>query len=184
MKRFLFFILAIGTLISCSKDNYTVEYAEGYPDKLAGNWIVYQFHGGDLDGSVTGPYDLVTALDPNQEGYLIFDNIYDTDVRCRAEILGDTGFYAYKTEQLEVLNYGGYGIETISLEGYSNTNSVLVNFLYSLAASSYENISFEESDISEIILVRLGLYDAYASPVDTLLILGYRKTGFENVAYD
>lgn len=177
-------ITVFGIVISCSDNNYEIEYANGYPSKLAGNWVAFQFHGGDLDGQISGPYDMVTALDANRKGYLIIDNIFNTNVRIRAEIRGDTGFYANNTEQLEVINMGGYGIESISIDGYSNNNPVLVNFLYRLAASSFENIAFSESDMTEIIFFRAGLYDAQNAPVDTIMVMGYRKTGFEDVGYN
>ena len=184
--RFLRVILIflIGLVLSCSDDNYDIEYANGYPSKLAGNWVVFQFHGGDLDGQLTGPYDMTTALDPNRDGYLILDNIYNTGVRIRVEIRGDTGIYAIKTDQLEVINKGNYGIEEVSIDGYINDNPVLVNFTYRLADEAFENIAFHESDMTEIIFFRAGLYDEFNDRVDSIMIMGYRKTGFEEVDYN
>ena len=177
----LIIVLLIWT--SCSKDD-EIEYANGYPNKLAGNWVVFQFYGAELDGQLSGPYDMVTALDPNRPNALILDNIYNTGVRVRANILGDTGFYANQTAQLEVINNGNYGIETVSIDGYINDNPVLVNFTYRLAESSFENIAFTENDITEIIFFRAGLYDENKSLADTILIMGFRKTGFEDVDYN
>jgi hypothetical protein len=180
----LLFLLILGITLSCSDDKYEIEYASGYPDKMAGNWVVFQFYEGTLDGQIAGPYDLVTALDPNSANTLIIDNIYNTGVRIKAEIRGDTGFYAQKTEQLEKINQESIGVELVSIEGYINDNPVLVNFIYRLASSAYENIAFSESDISEIVFFRAGLYDENDSPYDTIMIMGYRKTGFEDVDYN
>ncbi len=170
---------------SCNDENYNTEYAPGYPNILAGNWVVFQFQGGNLNGSLTGPYDMSTALDPNQQGQLIVDNIYNTGNRARAEIRGDTGwFYAQEAEQLELINKGNFGVEQISIDGYINQNPVLANFVYGLATQSFENISFREEDITEIIFFRAGLYDEYSSLVDSIMVMGYRKTGFEDVDYN
>lgn len=179
-------VSALLLVLSCSDDPEDIEYAAGYPSKLAGNWVVFQFHGGDLEGSFSGPYDLVSALDPSQSNSLILDNIYNTGNRARVEVRGDTGLYAHKTDQLEVINKGGYGIETISIDGYIDTEpyAFMVNFIYSMAASSFENIAFSADAIDDIIFFRAGLYDEIESPVDSVLILGYRKTGFENVDYN
>lgn len=184
LVKTLFAVILITSIAACSEDPGEIEYAAGYPSKLAGNWVVFQFHGGDLDGPLTGPYDIVTALDANRPGYLIVDNIYNSGVRARAEILGDTGIVANKVEQLELINKGGYGIETVSIDGYIQENSILANFLYSLAAASFENIAFTADDITEIIFFRAGLYDELDAPVDTIMIMGYRKTGFEDVDYN
>lgn len=182
-------LVAIILLVSsCSDDDPKIEYASGYPNKLAGNWVAFQFHGGELDGPFTGPYDIVTALDPNQPGYLIIDNIYNTGVRARAEIIADTAFTANKTEQLEVINKGGFGIETVSIDGYIGVeyqyHYVLFDFAYQLAVSSFENMAFTADDITEIIFFRAGLYDEYDTSVDSIMIMGYRKTGFEDVDYN
>jgi len=179
------FILALFFLFlfSCSK-NDEIEYANGYPSKLAGNWVVFEFQGGTLEGELSAPYDMVTALSPNDENILVLDNLYNSKTRIKSKIQGDTGFVAFKTDQLEVINYGGYGIEKISIEGYINDNYILKNFVYRLAQSSFENIAFEEEDISEIIFFRAGYYDELNALVDTVMVMGYRKTGFEDEEYN
>jgi hypothetical protein len=183
VKKLGYCIIVFLLILSCSEKT-EIEYANGYPNLLAGNWVVFQFQGGDIGGQLTGPYDMVSALDPNHNNKLILDNIYNSGNRARLQILGDTGFFAHKTNQLDVINFGNYNIHTMSVDGYINDNPVIKNFVYRLALSSFENISFEESDISEIIFFRAGLYDEYDTKVDSIMIMGYRKTGFEDVNYN
>ncbi len=178
-----FLIVSLLLFFACSDNEEPIDYANGYPNKLAGNWVVFQFHGGNLEGSISGPYDLVTALDPNRKKSLILDNLYNTNLRVRAEIKGDTGIYAINSPQLDLVNDNAYGIQSVSIDGYVNENEILANFIYSLAMASFENPSFQVEDIDEIIFLRAGLYDAYNSPVDTIMIMGYRRTGFEEVDY-
>ncbi|QQS50556.1 MAG: hypothetical protein IPM71_13350 [Bacteroidota bacterium] len=79
------------------------------------------------------------------------------------------------------MNDNTYGIQSVSIDGYVNENYILANFIYSLAMASFENPAFEVEDIDEIIFFRAGLYDAYYSLVDTIMVMGYRRTGFEEV---
>lgn len=176
-----YLIAALFMLLACSDDEETIDYANGYPNKLAGNWVVFQFHGDSINDPISGPYDLVTALDPNRKKSLILDNLYNSNLRVRAEIQGDTGIYAINTPQLDLLNDNTYGIQSVSIDGYVNENYILANFIYSLAMASFENPAFEVEDIDEIIFFRAGLYDAYYSLVDTIMVMGYRRTGFEEV---
>lgn len=181
-------VVLLVVLSSCTKDDEPIEYANGGPSTLAGNWVAFQFHGGELEGPFTGPYDITTAIDPNTAGNLIVDNIYNTGIRARAGILGDTAFVAEYTPQLEVINKGGYGIEHVSIDGYVGSeyfyHYVLFDFVYRLASASFENKSFSEDAIEDIIFFRAGLYDEEGASVDSILVLGYRKTGFEDVDYN
>jgi hypothetical protein len=171
-------------MLSCDNGDDAIDYANGYPHKMAGNWVVFEFQGATLDGRLSDPYDLVTALSPNDEKTLVLDNLYNSKTRIKAVIQGDTGFVALKTEQLEVINYGGFGIEKVTIDGYINDNYVLKNFVYRLAAAYFENIAFTADDIDEIIFFRAGFYDSYNSLVDTVMVFGYRKTGFEDEDYN
>ena len=78
---------------------------------------------------------------------------------------------------------------SLFLEVYINTasndkkNQWNGHFAYDLAGLFYENLAFEESDIEDVILIRAGFYDSFQSIIDTVLILGYRKTGFEDINY-
>jgi hypothetical protein len=180
-KYLLCFFIII--LSSCNKDD-EIKYANGYPSKLAGNWVVFQFQGGNLDGALSSPYEMVTALAPNDYNTLILDNLYNTNTRIKAKIQGDTGFVATKTEQLEVLNLKNKHIVKISIDGYIKDNFVLKDYIYSLARSSFPNMAFTEDDITEIIFFRAGFYDVYGDPVDSVMVMGYRKTGFEDEKYN
>ena len=59
-------------------------------------------------------YDLVTALDPNNEHTLIIDNLYNSSQRVSTFIDRATDrFYITKGEQLEKVN-AQFDIETVS----------------------------------------------------------------------
>jgi hypothetical protein len=86
-------------------------------------------------------------------------------------------------ENLELIGTNNYDIEYVSLNGYITSNPVLLSTLYQLAVLFYEDMAFERSDLEDLIFIRAGFYDQYKAQVDTVLILGYRKTGFEEVSY-
>ena len=100
----------------------------------------------------------------------------------RAEY-ADSSFSVSMGEQLDMINSNNYGIEYVSLDGYITSNPVLTNFAYRVANAFYENLAFFESDIEDVIFIRAGFYDSLQVKVDTVLIIGYRKTGFEDVNY-
>jgi hypothetical protein len=168
--------------ISCSQKDYDIEYQPNYPNKLAGNWIVFEFPGGDIGDVLYAPYNLVTSLDPNNQDYLIIDKLYDSDVRVRVHNQ-DSAFYIQMGEQLEKISTNTYDIEYVSIDGYITTNPVLIDRIYYFAAVYYDNISFIISDIEDILFMHAGYYDKYKSLLDTVLIIGYRKTGFEETNY-
>jgi hypothetical protein len=185
MIRKLSIILVLPALLllaSCSEKSYDIEYQKGYPNAFADNWIAFEFQGGNIEGNILEPYNLVTALDPNRDGYLIIDQLYDSDIRVRAAYT-DTAFSIEMGNQLETISTNTYGVKYISVDGYVTTNPVLTNFAYNLATIFYEHMAFYPSDIKDVLFLRAGLYDEYKSRVDTLLVIGYRKTGFENVEY-
>ncbi|MBN1117016.1 MAG: hypothetical protein JXA77_07425 [Bacteroidales bacterium] len=182
-KNISFYILILAFILKSCSEGIDVNYADGYPYAMAGNWVVFEFQGGDLDGHLSDPYDMSTALAPNDDNMLVINNLYNSDTRIKVPILNDTGFFAYKTDQLEVINMGRYDIHKISIEGYIQENFILTDFIYSLAEYSFKNIAFTADDIDEILFFRAGYYDAYDALVDTVLVFGYRKTGFEDVDY-
>jgi hypothetical protein len=175
-------LLALTWMISCSDDSSETEYQDGYPNAFADNWIAFEFQGGDIEGNILEPYDLVTSLDPNREGYLIIDQIYNNNIRVRAAC-ADSSFHVEMGEQLETISINPYGVKYLTVNGYITTNPVLTNFAYDLAAYYFENMAFYPEDIEDVLFLRAGLYDEYQDRIDTVLILGYRKTGFENVEY-
>ena len=182
VKSIIVPVLFIAVLVSCTKQEYDIDYQKNYPDKLADNWIAFEFQGGDIEGKILPPYDLVTALDPNRDGYLIIDKIYDSDSRVRASY-SDSSFTVLMGDQLEMISTNTYGIKYLSIEGYVTGNPVLTNLAYDLAMAFYENMAFYPEDIKDVIFLRAGFYDEYRAIIDTVLILGYRKTGFENIEY-
>jgi len=169
-------------LNSCLQKDYDIEYQDDYPNKLAGNWVVFEFPGGEIGDVLYDPYDMVTALDPNMQGSLIIDKLYDSDIRVRAEY-EDSTFFVEMGEQLEKISSNTYDIEYLSVDGYITGNPVLINMAFYFASLSFENISFEVTDIEDIIYMNAGFYDQYKTLVDTVLIIGYRKTGFEETNY-
>ncbi len=183
------FLFLTGLLFySCNKDDYDIEYASNNPDYLVGDWISFQFQGGSLSGQYYGNYTISTAADPDNGNMLIMNNIYNTDVRIKVPIIGDTTIYSKNTTQLEVIDEGSYGIQSVSINGYfyhvddySYQATTLQSFMYSMAASIFENISFEADDIEDLMVFYAGLYDSNNSLVDSILVMGYRKTGLEDV---
>lgn len=159
-----------------------MEYQDGYPTTFADNWIVFEFQGGDVEGEMLDPYSIATALDPNREGFLIIDQLYNYDIRIRAPY-ADSSFNVVMGDQLETVSTNNQGVKFVTLNGYITTNPVLTSFVYDLATYFYENVAFYSSDIEDVLFIRAGLYDEFKNPVDTILILGYRETGFENVEY-
>jgi hypothetical protein len=174
----LIFLLIL--FVSCDKNE--IEYQDGYPSMLADNWIVFEFRGGNIEGEILDPYSISTALDPNRSGYLIIDQLYDSDIRVRVPY-ADTSFSIVMGEQLEIIGTNNHDVKFVSIDGYITTNPVLTSFTYDLASYFFENISFNSSDIEDVLFIRAGLYDSYHAPVDTFLLIGYRETGFENVDY-
>lgn len=182
LKYIVFTLFLIG-LCSCTKEDYEIDYQEGYPSILSGNWTAFEFRGGTIENdALMAPYSMVTSLDPNRQNALILDKLYGSDVRVRAEY-SDTSFSVVMGEVLETVSTNVYDIKYISLEGYITSNPVLVNTLYSLAVSFYDNLAFDVSYIEDLLFLRAGFYDEYKAQIDTVLILGYRTTGFEEVSY-
>ena len=180
--RLLIVPIILVCLNSCFQKDYDIEYQEDYPNKLAGNWVVFEFPGGEIGNLIYEPYDLVTSLDPNNPGSLIIDKLYNSDIRVRAEY-EDSTFFVEMGEQLEKISTNTYDIEYLSIDGYITENPVLINMAFYFAALTFENISFEESDIEDIIYMNAGFYDQFKTLVDTVLIIGYRRTGFEETNY-
>jgi hypothetical protein len=169
-------------ILSCKKDETKIDYQEGYPNKLAGNWVVFEFPGAKIAGTLYDPYDLVTALDPNNKGFMILDKLYASDVRVRAAY-DSAKFKVEMGPQLETISTNTYDIAYVSLDGYVSHNPVIINAVYQFAQSSFENIGFTLNDSTDVILIHAGYYDKYKYLIDTVLIMGYRKTGFEDVRY-
>jgi hypothetical protein len=183
MKRIdilLITCLAFFIIISCKKDDSNIDRTGGYPQKLVGNWVVFEFPGAEIGDILYDPYDLVTALDPNNEGVLVLDKLYASDVRVRA-IFDSASFKVEMGRQLDTVSTNTYDIAYISLEGSVSQSPVIINTVYNFAVRSFDNIAFSRRDIKDVILIHAGFYDKYKYPIDTVLIMGYRKTGFENV---
>ena len=181
-KKYIILFTLVGLLISCSEKPYDIEYQKGYPNLFADNWIAFEFQGGNVEGEILDPYVLVTAVDPNREDYLIIDQLYDSDIRVRTAY-SDSSFSVEMGDQLETISTNTYGVKFLTVHGYITTNPVLTNFAYNLATAFYEHMAFYPEDMKDVLFLRAGLYDEYRSRVDSILIIGYRKTGFEDVEY-
>lgn len=157
----LFFTLA------CEKEA-SIDYQPGYPDRMAGNWYVYDFQGKfvhidslhqiniDEPDLFEGPYYLSTAMDPNHKDSLVIQNIYNANLRVKAK-LDSNRFFTVYGDQLEVFNRGGDSIFYVSLEGYV--------------------IDGSEGDR---IVMTIGLYDKNQQYYDSIFTYGFRKTGWED----
>jgi len=165
---FLFIMTLILSLISCEDDSYTIEYQDGYPNKLAGNWRAIEFQNAtvvndritDAD-NVSDYFDLVTALDPNSQDSLVINNIYDSNIRIKV-FYEDITFSVIKGRQLEVINQGQYDIYYVSVDGK-----------YII-----------DEDYGDYLAMHIGLYDKYSALFDTMYVVAFRKTGFEDVDYE
>ena len=181
------FIAVVILLISCEESGYEIEYQDGYPNKLAGNWVAFDYQltkenymmaidtinyfdlTFDTQFSmfidlleITGEsdeYDLVTALDPYFQNSIIFNNIYNSGIRTQIDYQDNLFEGRYK-DQLEVINKGGYDITFVSLSGQM----------------------MEDPD-GDMIFMVVGLYDKEQALLESLLIAAYRKTGFEDTEY-
>ncbi len=164
----LFVMTMVLSFSSCEDDSYTIEYQDGYPDKLAGNWRAIEFQNAtvvndritDAD-DVSDYFDLVTALDPNSEDSLVINNIYDSNIRIKV-YYEDNSFGVTKGRQLEVINRGQYDIYYVSVNGK-----------YII-----------DEDYGDYLAMHIGLYDKYSSLFDTMYVVAFRKTGFEDVDYE
>jgi hypothetical protein len=164
------FILIPGLIInltSCEDNSYDIEYQEGYPNVLAGNWDAIEFQNATVvNGQITYAdnisdyFDMVSALDPNSDDSLVIGNIYDSNIRVKVYYENDK-FGVTKGNQLEVINHGMYGIYYVSVSG------------------NYNN----EEETGEYLTMHIGLYDKYSALFDTMYVIAFRKTGFEDTDY-
>ena len=165
----VFLATLILTLItSCEYDDYTIEYQDGYPNMLAGNWIAYEYQNAVVknnipvsEDNISEPFDLVSALDPNSNDSLVIDNIYDSKIRAKTHY-SDSTFGITMGKQLEVITYGRYGIYFVSIDGRYNYDQ--------------EN--------GDYLTMHVGLYDKFSALFDTMFVAAFRKTGFEEVDYE
>ncbi len=174
-------------LFSCEDPEYEIDYQDGYPNKLAGNWIatdlqltkenylmaVDTINHFDLTDypqflnfagllEITGEsdsYDLVSALDPYFQNSIIFSNIYNSGIRIRVDY-DDRFFEGRLKDQLEVINYGGYNINFVSASG-----------------------QMIEDPQGDMLYIVVGLYDQEKALVESMIIEAYRKTGFEDTDF-
>ncbi|MFO7657957.1 MAG: hypothetical protein R6W78_12920 [Bacteroidales bacterium] len=174
-------------IISCEEPGYDIEYQNGRPNILAGNWAAFDYqleksnHLLALDTindfnlqsltdfnsfvnllnltAVSDEYNLVTALDPADTSGLFINNIYDQGIRARTTHKQGK-FDIRMGEQLNFLNQGGLNISFVSLSG--------------------QLVKDTEGDILFIVV---GLYDYEKALLESLLITAYRKTGFEDTKY-
>ena len=161
LHKLYWILIVFMVMVSCKQDDYTIEYADGNPSNLAGNWRAFEFQGGTYDtDKLSDEYDLVTALDPNNMDSLVIGNIYNSGVRVKA-FFEDSVFSVIHGRQQEVINMGQYGIHTVSVNG---------EFQHTAEDGDY-------------LVMNIGLYDRYDAIVDTLLVIAFRKNGFEDVDY-
>ena len=180
-------LIIILLLSSCEDPGYEIEYQEGYPNRLAGNWVAFDYQltkenyliaidtinrfdltsDTELDKFIrlleitneSDEYDLVTALDPYFQSSIIFNNIYNSGIRTRVDY-HDRFFEGRYKDQLEVISNGGYNITFVSASG--------------------QMVGDAQGDM---IFMVVGLYDREKALLESMIIAAYRKTGFEDTEY-
>ncbi|NBC83150.1 MAG: hypothetical protein GVY19_07185 [Bacteroidetes bacterium] len=161
-------LCSILLLTMACEEEQQVDYQEGYPNRMAGNWYVYDFNGKfvsidslhqiDIQNPemFEGPYYLSTALDPESDDSIVIQNIYNANVRVKARLDSNRFFTTYG-KQLEVFNLGGDSIRYVSLEGY-----------------------IIDGNDGDIIVMTIGLYQTKHTNYDSIFTYGFRKTGWED----
>lgn len=168
-KYITIILMVIAVLfVSCKEEDpfgYEIEYQEGNPSIFVGTWSAFDVNSEGLQiGS--GNYDLITAVDPNNTNMIVFDNIYNANLRVKSFVdRANDRLYVQKGKQLEITN-AAYDIQTISIQGWY-----------------IEDISqiFENTPKSEALYLNVGMYDEYNDLYDTILIWALRKTGLEDI---
>lgn len=190
MKRIFYFLLLIIIISgSCEDNSYKIEYQKGYPNRLAGNWLAYDIEipqqkfqqlfdtiqNFDLENNeqlrkfidlinfdnVSDRYNLTSALDPNRTGFIIFDNINNNSNRVRANYY-ENKFIIQFAPQLDYINKIYNKIEYISISG---------------------QLIRREKENDDILIFITGLYNYDKIIQKSLIIIAFRKTGFEDVDY-
>lgn len=180
-------LITIFFSMSCEDPGYDVQYPDGYPDKIAGNWVAFDYQipkNNYLDvidtinyfnltedagfkaftkllkpSAISDRYDLVTSLDPSVQNSIIISNIYNSGVRTRAAYASPI-LEARLSDQLEVINRGSYNIYYVSVSG-----------------------QIVEDPQGDMLFIITGLYDEQKDLLESFFITGYRKTGFEDTDY-
>ena len=158
LRYILFLYVLIFT--GCKEEDpydYEIGYENGYPNAMAGVWKTYDFEPGFYEYPLSyTAYEMIIAVDPANTDNLIIDNVYNSNLRVRTFVNKATSeYYVIKGEQLEEMN-AQYDIETISIMG----------------------VYYNED---EAIIMYIGLYDQYNDLFDTIHVIGFRKTGFEDI---
>jgi len=189
MKILCYLLFLISLLTIACNDDYNVEYQKGYPNRIAGNWIAYDIEillekyqmlfdtiqNFDLEKqdqlekfinlvklkNVSERYNLTSALDPNRNGFVIFDNINNNGNRVRSSYL-ENRFITQFSPQLDLINKKYNKVEYISISGQLIRN---------------------EKDSDDILIFVVGLYNINKTIQKSLLTIAFRKTGFEDVDY-
>ena len=181
VKHINYLLLLVTLLFSCGKDE--IEYANGYPSVMAGNWVVFEFAEGDFDSWGYEDYTLVTALDPNRDTTLIISNLYNSNIRVRVPFT-DQEFDEKYVVQFDTIDGFDYNIHYITLDGEISQSSYLKQLSYQYALATFPDMDFDYNDIEDVIVINAGFYDIDTFLVDSAVIFGYRKTGFEDVPLD
>lgn len=190
MKKIFYFLLLIIIINgSCEDNSYKIEYQKGYPNRLAGNWLAYDIEisqqkfqqlfdtiqNFDLENNeqlkkfidlinfdnFSDRYNLTSALDPNRDGFIIFDNINNKSNRVRVSYY-ENKFITRFAPQLDYINKTYNKIEYISVSG---------------------QLIRREKENDDILIFITGLYNYDKIIQKSLIIIAFRKTGFEDVDY-
>lgn len=189
IKNIIYIVLGVLIFVSCSKDDYNIEYQGDGANAIAGNWVVFEIPQGEFENWGYENYELVTAVDPNtSDSIIIIDNLYDSKVRIRLPY-GTTGQYNNRfnyfnetfVPQIDTLDGYDYGIRFVSLDGEVSRKDYQQQIAYLYAQATFPNKAFDLNDIEDVIVINAGFYDIDKMLIDTVQIIGYRKIGFEDV---
>ncbi|MBN1598807.1 MAG: hypothetical protein JW894_10975 [Bacteroidales bacterium] len=138
--------LFLGLFLSCEDDTIEVEYSSAYP--IAGEWIVSEYWDGEYG---YGPYLLFIYNTSFSEDSIWIDNIYDSGIKAKAGITGETTFAVTGSPDVS----GALGGGTVDIEG-------------EVTLGDPDQIRF-----------RVILYDASGVVIDDYYEIGQRKSGFD-----
>ena len=161
--------------IQCTKDE--IDYADGNPSILVGNWIAFH-NKADTVGSSWSSYEMVTSLDPNNINALIIDNLFQDGVRVRANIDSINMFSVTYADQINYFGSDEYRYITLDAQVSSDNPSVR-SAVYNLALGTYPDLRFNEDEITETMVMHAAGYQEDGTIIDSALIFAYRRTGFE-----
>lgn len=170
-------------ITGCESSDPDYGFAKDNPNSMVGNWIVFEVPQGDFEGWGFEDYQLVTAVDPNRDSTLVINNLYNSNIRVRVPY-SQNEFDEKFVQQIDTIDGFDYNIHYVSLDGEVSQSYYVAQLSYQYALASFPDMDFDFDGIEDVIYINAGFYDFDSLLVDSVVILGYRKTGFEDVPID